>query len=56
VNIEVGVPQIIYIFISLLALGISLQRHGYTDEIHFGQTLVSTMITFGLLFWGGFFG
>jgi hypothetical protein len=54
----VGVPQIILIAFSILSLGITLAKHGEyrsKDKHDFGATLIGTVISYALLYWGGFF-
>lgn len=49
--------QIIYLFIVVLGLGIALAKDGQpkTDKYSFWGTVVATLISLGLLYWGGFF-
>lgn len=51
-------PQIIYLFLVILGLGICLERHGKpkTGEYNFFVDLFSAVLAFGLLYWGNFFG
>lgn len=50
-------PQIIFIIIYALGLGISLAQHGQvkTEVQSFWKTLFAAAIVFALLIWGGFF-
>jgi hypothetical protein len=50
-------PQIVYLGLALLGLGIELERHGKPKEgeHNFGISLISTTITICILWWGGFF-
>ena len=50
-------PQLIYLGIVLLGLGVSLAEHGKPKQGYnsFLQNLLATAITIGLLYWGGFF-
>lgn len=51
-------PQIIYLCLILLSLGIDLARHGEqkkSRQHNFWASLVSTTILLGILCWGGFF-
>lgn len=52
-----GLPQIILIGLYAMSLGISMSNHGKpkTGKENFGSTLVGIVLTFGLLYWGGFF-
>lgn len=52
-----GVPQICYIVIITLGLGISLAKHGEPkeDNYNFFTTLIASAIQIGLLILGGFF-
>ena len=51
-------PQIILIALYGLSLGGSIATHGKTRTVteNCVVTLVSTVIVFALLWWGGFFG
>lgn len=51
-------PQIIWLTINLLGLGISLAKHGEPKEgkYSFWWTLLSLLINVALLYWGSFFG
>jgi hypothetical protein len=52
-----GVPQICYIVIITLGLGISLAKHGEPQgDYNFFTTLIAAAIQIGLLILGGFFG
>jgi hypothetical protein len=52
-----GLPQIIYIGLTLIGLGITMVKHGQpkSGKENFWTTFVATVIVFGLLYWGGFF-
>jgi hypothetical protein len=51
-----GVPQICYIVIITLGLGISLAKHGESQgDYNFFTTLIGAAIQIGLLILGGFF-
>ena len=52
-----GVPQICYIVIITLGLGISLAKHGEPkeDKYNFFNALIGSAIQIGLLILGGFF-
>jgi len=51
-------PQIIYLALSALEIACAGYLHGKpkTGEYNIGITLLNTMLTLGLLAWGGFFG
>lgn len=52
-----GIPQICYIVIITLGLGISLAKHGEPQgDYNFFNTLIASFIQIGLLMLGGFFG
>ena len=49
-------PQIIYLMIVAVGLGIALVLHGKPRDGHsFWTQLISSVIALGLLYWGGFF-
>lgn len=49
-------PQITYIVIAALSLGIVLARHGEPREAYsFWHAVTNSAISFGLLYAGGFF-
>lgn len=49
-------PQIIYLVLSGIGLGVTLAKSGEpSGKYNFWTTLVSTIISLGLLLWGGFF-
>jgi hypothetical protein len=50
------VPQIIYLSLVFMGLLIGANQHGKERTPHnFWNTLVATIITISLLYWGGFF-
>lgn len=50
------VPQAIIIILYAMSLGLSLAKHGESKgEYNFWHTLVSAIIEFLILKWGGFF-
>ncbi len=53
-----GWPQIVWIALGAMALGIELTRSGQPKTGHhsFGTTLVAVAISNAILWWGGFFG
>lgn len=50
-------PQIIYLVLTLLGLGITLAKHGEPkkDKHNFYVTFVGSGLIVALLYWGGFF-
>lgn len=51
-------PQIIFIIIQFLSLGISMEKHGKPKKAgvnNFWIDLIATVILTGILWWGGFF-
>lgn len=52
-----GLPQYIFLGLAVFSLGIALEQHGKPrSPSSFWVSLVSSAITLGLLWWGGFFG
>lgn len=53
-----GAPQIIYIVLTGLGMGLALGSHGKpkTGKDNFFIALIASTIQIGLLIWGGFFG
>lgn len=52
-----GIPQIIYITLAAMGLGIDLIKHGETKsgKHNVVTTLIAQILVLGLLYWGGFF-
>lgn len=52
-----GAPQIIWIVLVTLSVGLHLSKHGEprTERYSFWGMLLNAAITAGLLYWGGFF-
>jgi hypothetical protein len=50
-------PQIIFLAILMLGLGVDMERHGQekTGKYNFWTSVVSFGIIIGILYWGGFF-
>jgi hypothetical protein len=50
-------PQILYLILVGLALGIIATHHGKpkTGNENFGVSLIAVLIQIGLMLWGGFF-
>lgn len=56
-TINLGIPQIIWLFLAVIGLIIEIVNHGKPREPHNAYTLaISTVFSFLLLYWGGFFG
>lgn len=55
--LAIGAPQIIWIVLLALGLGISIQQHGQpkTGHHNFGVSLLGAALSAGILYWGGFF-
>ena len=53
-----GWPQVIWIIIAGIRLGVHIARHGepMNQRYHAGARLVGVAMMGGLLYWGGFFG
>ena len=53
-----GAPQIAYLVLMGLSMGVSIADHGKTEvkKENCVTTLIAIAIQFGILFWGGFFG
>lgn len=51
-------PQIIFICIAVYGLAVEIERHGKpkTQKHNAWENLVAIVISFSLLYWGGFFG
>lgn len=54
---HIGIPQAILVTISIISMGIEIERHGkeQTGKHDFGVYLIASVITYSLLYWGGFF-
>lgn len=49
-------PAMIYLALNILVLGFALAKDGAPrTPLSFGQTVLSTALACGLLYWGGFF-
>lgn len=56
-TIKLGIPQLIWFFLAIIGLIIEIVNHGKPREPHNAYTLaISTVFSFLLLYWGGFFG
>ena len=56
-NMYFGIPQILYLVLTIVGLVLSGVDHGKTKnkKENFWVSLVSTTILCGILYWGGFF-
>lgn len=52
-----GAPQLLFLVLTCLGVGISLAKHGEKKEgnYNFYTSLVSAVIYILILYWGGFF-
>lgn len=52
-----GWPQVIWVVIAAIALGVHIAKHGepMKQEFHAGARLAHVVLMAGLLYWGGFF-
>jgi hypothetical protein len=50
-------PAIIYIALTAMGFGVCVMRHGQpkTGKHDLGANIFASCITYGLLYWGGFF-
>lgn len=56
-TINLGIPQIIWFFLAFIGLIVEIINHGKPREPHNAYTFaISVVISFLLLYWGGFFG
>ena len=56
-TINLGIPQLIWFFLATIGLIIEIVNHGKPREPHNAYILaISTVFSFLLLYWGGFFG
>ena len=55
---EIGIPQAIWLCLTLLGAGISVAKHGQrrVGVIDAYNNTIVTCLVAGLLYWGGFFG
>lgn len=53
-----GWPQVIWIVIAAIALGVHIAKHGEPtgQKFHAGAQLIYVLLMAGILYWGGFFG
>ena len=56
-TINLGIPQIIWLVMAVIGLIVEIVEHGKPREPHNAYIFaISALITFSLLYWGGFFG
>ena len=56
-SMTLGWPQIIYLLLVALSLGVSIAKHGQVrDPYNVMDSIIATTIVLPLLYWGGFFG
>lgn len=57
-SFHIGWPQGIFIFLTILGIGISIARYGEqkSDRFDLFDVAISPALMCGLLYWGGFFG
>ena len=56
-TINIGIPQIIWLVMTVIGLIVEIVEHGKPREPHNAYTFAfSVVISFLLLYWGGFFG
>ena len=56
-TINIGIPQIIWLVMAVFGLIYEIINHGKPREPHNAYTFaISIVISFLLLYWGGFFG
>lgn len=55
---NLGIPQLIYLALTMLGLGIAMAQHGEPKKgtVNAFHSIIATAILIGLLYWGGFFG
>jgi hypothetical protein len=56
--VSLGLPQLIYLALSLVGLGIELAKHGEPKSGRHDalSSVIASGVIFGILWWGGFFG
>lgn len=56
-TINIGIPQIIWLVMAVIGLIVEIVEHDKPREPHNAYTFaIGTVISFLLLYWGGFFG
>lgn len=56
-TINLGIPQLIWLVMAVIGLIVEIVEHGKPREPHNAYIFaVSVVISFLLLYWGGFFG
>jgi hypothetical protein len=55
-TLHLGWPQVIYILLWLLTLGVTIDKAGEPKGVYsVGGHMLNAIVCFGLLYWGGFF-
>ncbi|WP_172453037.1 hypothetical protein [Xanthomonas arboricola] len=54
---SLGTPQLIYLALAMLGIGLEIARHGEPKTGHHDavSSIVATFLIIALLWWGGFF-
>lgn len=54
---NLGMPQLIYLGLTLIGIGVSMAQHGKpkTGKENVFVSLIANAVSFMLLYWGGFF-
>ena len=56
-TINLGIPQLIWLIFAIIGLIVEIVEHGKPREPHNAYTFaIGMVISFSLLYWGGFFG
>jgi hypothetical protein len=57
-NMTLHAPQLIYLALMLISLGIAMSRHGEPKSGNHNLLvdIIATALGFALVYWGGFFG
>lgn len=57
-EMEISWPQIIWILLTAMHVGINISRHGETERGKYNgiSSAIAAGLVAGLLYWGGFFG
>ena len=54
-NVVIGWPELIYLVLICLGLGVSIAQHGQMVERDATSAIIGVVIVLSLLYWGGFF-
>lgn len=56
-TINLGIPQLIWLVFAVIGLIVEIVEHGKPRDPHNAYTFaIGMVISFSLLYWGGFFG